>query len=124
MLHRLDLVAGVPGIEVIHHIFQNDQHFVVLAEGVHTIVEGDEAAAEGGKHKIRVLASLDVVTAEARQVFAEYQIDLPVRRVLYQPVQPRTVKGCPAYAVITVVVIQRPALFPHIPGEHFLLIFD
>ena len=65
-LHRLDLAAGVPHIEVIHHIFQNDQHFVVLAEGVNAIIQSDETAAEGRKHKVRVLASFDVISTEAR----------------------------------------------------------
>ena len=51
---------------VIHHIFQNDQHFVVLAEGVNAIIQSDETAAEGRKHKVRVLASFDVISTEAR----------------------------------------------------------
>ena len=62
-LHRLDLVAGVPRIEVIHHIFQNDQHLVVLAEGVNAIIQRDETAAEGWEHKVCVLARFDVITA-------------------------------------------------------------
>ena len=65
-LHRLDLTAGVPRIEIIHHIFQNDQHLVVLAEGVNAIIQSDETAAEGRKHKVRVLASFDVISTEAR----------------------------------------------------------
>ena len=52
--------------DVLHHIFQNDQHFVVLAEGVNAIIQSDETAAEGRKHKVRVLASFDVISTEAR----------------------------------------------------------
>ena len=52
--------------DVLHHIFQNDQHLIVLADGVYPIIEGDEAAAEGRKHKVRVLARFDVITTEAR----------------------------------------------------------
>ena len=65
-LHRLDLAAGVPRVEVIHHIFQNDQHLVVLSEGVNPIIQRDEAAAEGRKHKVCVLARFDVISTEAR----------------------------------------------------------
>ena len=46
-----------------------------------------------------------------------------IRGVLHQPVQPRTVKGRTRNAVVTVIIVQRPALFPHIVREHFLLIF-
>ena len=64
--HRLDLAAGVPRVKVIHHIFQNDQHFVVLAERINTVIQSDETAAEGWEHKVRVLARLDVISTEAR----------------------------------------------------------
>ena len=62
-LHRLDLVAGVPRIEVIHDIFQNDQHFIVLADGVHPIVEGNEPASEGRENEVGIFARFDVITA-------------------------------------------------------------
>lgn len=65
-LHRLDLTAGVPRIEVIHHIFQNDQHLVVLAERVNPVIQRDETAAEGREQKTRVLARFDVISTEAR----------------------------------------------------------
>lgn len=50
-LHSLDLAAGVPRIEVIHHIFQNDQHLVVLAEGVNAIIQRDERQPRDGNTK-------------------------------------------------------------------------
>ena len=65
-LHRLDLAAGVPRVEVIHDVFQNDQHLVVLAECVNPVIQSDETAAEGWKHKVCVLARFDVITTEAR----------------------------------------------------------
>lgn len=46
-----------------------------------------------------------------------------IRGVLHQSVQSRTVEGRTRNAVITVIIVQRPTLFPHIAGEHFLLIF-
>ena len=52
--------------EVLHHIFQNDQHLIVLAEHVNAVVQSDKATAEGRKHKVRVLARFDVITTEAR----------------------------------------------------------
>ncbi len=68
-LHRLDFVAGVPGIEVVHYIFQNDHHFIVLADGVHTIVESDEAAAERWKNEVGIFARFNVITTEPAEVF-------------------------------------------------------
>ena len=50
----------------LHHIFQNDQHHIVLAEHVNAVVQSDKATAEGRKHKVRVLARFDVITTEAR----------------------------------------------------------
>ena len=52
--------------DVLHHIFQNDQHLIVLAERVNAVVQSDESTAEGRKHKVRVLASFDVISTEAR----------------------------------------------------------
>ena len=78
-LHCLDLAAGVPRIEVIHHIFQNDQHFVVLSEGVNAIIQRDETAAEGREHKICVLARFDVISTEAAEILAEDKIELHLR---------------------------------------------
>ena len=52
--------------DVLHHIFQNDQHLIVLAEHVNAVVQSDKATAEGRKHKVRVLARFDVITTEAR----------------------------------------------------------
>ena len=109
--------------DVLHHIFQNDQHLVVLAEGVNAIIQSDETAAEGREHKICVLARFDVISTEAAEILAEDKIDLVIRSVLHQPVQSRTVEGRTRNAVITVIIVQRPTLFPHIAGEHFLLIF-
>ena len=120
-LHRLDLAAGVPRVKVIHHIFQNDQHLVVLAKRVNPVIQRDETAAEGRKHKVCVLARFDVISTEAAEILAEDKIDLMIRGVLHQPVQPRTVEGRTRNAIVTVIIVQRPALFPHIAGEHFLL---
>ena len=63
-LHRLDFVAGIPRIEVVHDIFQNDQHLVVLADRVHSIVQGNEPAAQGRKNEVGIFARLDVITAK------------------------------------------------------------
>ena len=52
--------------DVLHHIFQNGQHLIVLAEHVNAVVQSDKATAEGRKHKVRVLARFDVITTEAR----------------------------------------------------------
>ena len=63
-LHRLDLVAGVPRIEVVHDIFQNDQHLIVLADGVYPIVERNEPASEGRKNEVCIFARFDIITTE------------------------------------------------------------
>ena len=52
--------------DVLHHIFQNDQHLVVLAKRVNPIIQRDEATAKGRKHKVRVLTRFDVISTEAR----------------------------------------------------------
>ena len=65
-LDCLDLAAGVPRVEVIHHIFQNDQHFAVLAERINTVIQRDETASEEWEHKVCVLARFNVISTEAR----------------------------------------------------------
>ena len=72
-----DFGAGVPGVQVVHDIFQNHQHLIVLVNGVHAIVESDKPAAHRREHDVRISASLDVISAETTEVFAQYQIDFP-----------------------------------------------
>ena len=67
-LHRPDLIAGIPCVKVVHHVLQNDQHLVVLVNGVNAVVEGDEAAAQGREHHISVLVRPDVVPTKAAEV--------------------------------------------------------
>ena len=52
--------------DVLHHIFQNDQHLIVLAERVNAVIQRDEATAKGRKHKVRVLTRFDVISTEVR----------------------------------------------------------
>ena len=66
--------------------------FLVLAECVNTVIQRDETASEGRKYKVRVLARFDVISTEAAEILAEDKVDLVIRCVLHQPVQPRTVK--------------------------------
>jgi len=63
-----DLVAGVPRIKIVHHIFQDHQHLVVLVDRIHTVVEGDEADAHRGEHDVRIFSGLDVVPSKAAHV--------------------------------------------------------
>ena len=51
-----------------YFVLQNDQHLVVLVNGVNAVVEGDEAAAQGREHHISVLARPDVVPTKAAEV--------------------------------------------------------
>ena len=59
-----DFGAGVPGVEVVHDIFQNHQHLIVFVSGVHPIIEGDEPAAEARKNDVRILPAFDIISAE------------------------------------------------------------
>ena len=56
--HRFDLAAGVPGVEVVHDIFQNYQHLIVFVSGVHPVIEGDEPAAEARKNDVYLPLSI------------------------------------------------------------------
>ncbi len=46
LLDGSNLVTGVTGIEVVHDIFQNDQHLIIFVDRIHTVVECDKAAAQ------------------------------------------------------------------------------
>ena len=122
---RIQVDPNVPiTVDEKGNIFQNNQHFIVLADGVYPVVQGNEAAAEGWKNEVGIFARFNVITTEPAEVFGQDQVDFPVGRVLHQPVESWTIEGCPGDPIITVVIVERPSLFPHIPGEHFLLIFD
>lgn len=78
---------------VLHHIFQNDQHLVILVNGIHTVIEGNEAAAEAGKYDIRVFSGLNVVPPQAGEVLAQYQVNLSRRGIHDHLVEPRAVES-------------------------------
>ena len=44
--HRLNLVARISGEKIIHHIFENHQHFIIVLNGVHAVLQGYEATAD------------------------------------------------------------------------------
>ena len=91
---------------------------------IHTVIECDEPAAQRGEHNVRIFAAFDVVSSQSGKVLAQYQIDLSGGGVRNQAVEIRPVKRRTRNPVITICVIQIPTLFPHIPAEHFTLIFD
>ena len=74
-LDCLDLAAGVPRIEVIHHIFQNNQHLIVLAECVNPVIQSDETAAEGWEHKVCIKADLKIVSAKTAHILDDDRAD-------------------------------------------------
>ena len=121
LLYRLDFVAGITRIEFIHHVFQNDQHFIVLVHGIHAVVECDEPAAEAWKNEIRISASLDVISPQPTEILGQNQVDLSIRRVLHQPIEARSIERCPGNAIVAVVVVEIPSLLSDIPGQQFLL---
>ena len=59
------LAAGVTGVKIVHYIFENHNHLIVLVNGVHTIIQGNEAAPQRGENDINVFARFNVITPEA-----------------------------------------------------------
>lgn len=116
-----DFIAGVSGIQIIHHIFQNNQHLIVLVNRIHTVIEGDKPAAQGGEHNVRVFARLNVIPPQPGEILTRHQIDLSGGSIRNQAVEARSVECRAGNAVITVCVIQIPALLPHIAAEHLAL---
>ena len=88
LLDSPDLVAGIPSVQVVHDIFQNDQHLVILVNSVHSVIQGNEAAAEAGKYNIRIFSAFDVVPPQTGEVLTQHQVNLPrcgVRDHLIEP---------------------------------------
>ena len=52
LFHCPDFAAGISCVEVVHDIFQNDQHLIVFVNGVHTVIESDEPAAHRREHDV------------------------------------------------------------------------
>ncbi len=117
-----DFAAGVPGVEVIHDIFQNHQHLIVFVSGVHPIIEGDEPAAEAGENNVRILAAFDIISAKTTEVLAEYQIDFSGGGVSDKLIEPGPIEGRTQDPIVTVGGVEVPALFLDIAAEHLPLV--
>ena len=61
MPHCPDFAAGISCVEVVHDIFQNDQHLIVFVNGVHTVIESDEPDRKSPADKH--ILEIDPVTA-------------------------------------------------------------
>ena len=67
--YRLDLVAGVLGVPLVHDVQERGEVVVGGLCAVHAVVDGDEADALLGEHNLGVVAHLQVVPPESAQVF-------------------------------------------------------
>ena len=95
-----DFIAGVSGIQIIHHIFQNDQHLIVLVDRIHTVIEGNKAATQAGEHDVRISTAFDVIPPQPGEILTQHQIDLPSGGVRNQAVEARSVNGCTRNTII------------------------
>ena len=80
-------------------------------DGVHAVVEGDEAAAHAGEHDVCKPSGLDVVSAETTEVLTEYQIDFPSFGVGDHLVEHGPVESCPGDPVIAIGGVEVPVLY-------------
>lgn len=67
--YRLDLVAGVLGVPLVHDVQERREVVVGGLCAVHAVVDGNEADALLGKNDLGVVAHLQIVPPEPAQVF-------------------------------------------------------
>ncbi len=94
----------IKNIDYRHHIHSR----AILISCVHIIIESDEADVVRWENIIHILPDLDIVSAETGEVFADYQIDLSVLRILQKLGDSRTVDVCSGIPVINININQSP----------------
>ena len=120
-----DLFAGVTAVKLVEQVQKaHDIGAAVIFHGVDAVVERDEAATDGREQIIGILPKLDIVPAKPGEVFDQDHIDALGLGVSNQTLDAGTLEIRSTVAVINIHVDLVPALFPHIPLEQELLIFD
>jgi len=124
-LDGFHFLAGVTAVKLVEQVQKaHNIGAAVVPHGVDAVVERDEAAPNGGEQVIGILTELNVVPAKPGKVFDEDDVDALGLGVSDQALNAGALEICPTVAIVNVNVDFIPALFPHIPLEQELLIFD
>lgn len=102
LIHRPDLAAGVPGIELIEPVFDARKIVVhtVGVNGVKVVVDGDEADFMLGEGDVDIHSGHSRIPAKAGQVFDDNGRYLATLHRLQHFLKPRPLKAGARVAVI------------------------
>ena len=99
----LDLVAGVPAVELVHDV-EKWREVILLGLGtVDAVVDGDEPHALVGEHDLGVEAHLEIVPPEAAHILDDDRADVARLNLPHHGGEARTVKIDAAVAVVSEV---------------------
>lgn len=67
--------------DVLEDVLERQEHIIGAVRAVHRVVDGDKAHAKGGEHALQIVAHVDVVAAEAGEIFDDHAADLARAKV-------------------------------------------
>ena len=113
----------MPFVEYIHD--RRHVHSRVFGNSrIHIVADGNEPDIVGREQIIRVLPHLNIVSAEAAEVFDDDHIDSAVLGILQQPLYAGTVEVGSAPAVVDILVNNLKSILMGILFKNLFLILD
>ena len=119
----IHLLRNVLGVNVIHQVFQRNRHSLaaVRPDTVVVVVDGDKPHSHEGQYLFQKVSGFQEVAPKPGQVFHDDAVHPACFHILHHPPEPRTLKICPGFSVVTIAVVQ---LQIRVLGDIFAQIVD
>lgn len=118
-----NLAAGVPNILFVEQIFERHQFVALAAVGIHIVVDGDVADTEHGEAFLDVQPCVQLVTAQAGQVFRDDDPNLAILHVGHHLLETGPLKIGPGIAIVHVKARIRKVVVSGVSlQDHFLIL--
>ena len=99
--YRLDFVAGVLCVPLVHDVQKRREVIVLRGGAVHIVVDSDEANVQERKHTADVVADHEIITPETGKVFDYDAIYLSLFDLFHHSEEIRSFKVLTTPAVVT-----------------------